>query len=512
MPTFISNDKSADFHSVLSSYKKAYTDNLEKVRRDAYVFFPVPNDVVDARLSLAKHVSSFQQMLTLASFRFPQMNSEYKGVAPLSPPASTYIGPRFDDSPIEWHSIFGQGPPGKNKMVFAIGVMRVDVAYHKPLYIINGGIGLDGTWYPFPLNAGTGTWSTPSTGVHSFVTTTVPQGFASFSATFNASKDALKYTVKYSKEGGESLNLAVTAKSLAATTAVFQGKGGCVPICFGGVGTSYLSYPLLDNTTVNVSYNKSPSKTFAVTAWFDHQWLVAGIPRSPSSRYLYGLLQGGHKEATMRWVWFGMQVPGEQYGGSFLLTEADLPLKVSSSLVGTVNRFQLPHDPTESTLNLKALGTVKTVSAYKAHEGKVTYEFPTKLEIKIGNKTFTLTAALHSEVVYMPTGLFNWEGPATVSGDAKGTGFIECSNFLSATDSAKIAFADFPPLTPSIVSGLLPHRTSTRTRWWFGEWFASILVLLVMVVILWRRGQKKWSRVAAVGAVGATIAIVAPTF
>ncbi len=252
----------------LEEYKDAYKAYLTSVQNSAPWVLPVDDAAVRSRVAYVdNYVNSFEDLLTLAAFRFPQLSLGYRGVEPLDADADL-LAPQDKVAPVEWHAMYGMGDGG-TQPCFVVSIMRLDVAPDYPLYIANGGVTVDGKWKKFPYNALRGAWTTDPVGVHHFdcekgkdctAVATIGPSSLSYTFSFPESKDPAVF-------GGTLTVITVNPGPL-----VLQSRDGCVPVCFGGVGTSYCSFPHIKEVDLTVG-----GRTESLKGWFDHQWMNVGM-------------------------------------------------------------------------------------------------------------------------------------------------------------------------------------------------------------------------------------------
>ena len=153
--------------------------------------------------------------------------------------------------------------------------------------------------------------------------------------------------------------------------AVYNGKGGCVPICFGGAGTNYISF-----TNVKLTINGEKG-----LGWLDHQWLSGGVPNSFIDQFIFGLITKGKQKMGPKWIWLALQktdddlqTTTEQYAGSIVIDDTikkgqTLPTSFVYYKNGTVVDYSMS-------------GSVKVLDMVSG--------YPVVLELTIGDNKFNI--------------------------------------------------------------------------------------------------------------------------
>ena len=413
----------------LQVHTKAFIDGLNAMPTSW--LYPLDSTYLNALGKLAHaRVTNYSQLAALNWLSVPQKSLGFEGVKPLSGPPDSHFCFDFDSTALGWYFMYGHTATYRfTFMLFRLSLSATD--HSAVIYSIVGGYD-DGTqWRPVPQNAGPGSYRCSADQSVDFEYVS-----AGVSATFRASAGGssrphlISGSVTFPAGGGFKFTLAPTKP------AVYNNPNGCVPTCWAGMGTSYWSYT---NPTCTITVKKIQE---AGVGWFDHQWIQGGLPSGWFPQVMYAFIAGGKTPKNIKWLWLTMQVHRDgkhtQYGGAANLNEGNLPLKVNDELSVTFNRYGNDETVYGIQSSLKILST----TAHKVRTGNGgTYDmvFPTSYRISIpgsANGVFLLTAGSKQDVVFMPSGTLNWEGPGTVadaSGAVIGNGFLEASNLLPAS-------------------------------------------------------------------------------
>jgi hypothetical protein len=196
-----------------------------------------------------------------------------------------------------------------------------------------------------------------------------------------------------------------------AGKAVYNGKGGCVPICFGGVGTNYISF-----TNVKLTINNEEG-----LGWLDHQWLSAGVPNSFIEQFIFGLITKGKQKTGPKWIWMALQktddlqTTTEQYQGTVVI---DGTIKKGQTIPASFIYYK-----NGTVVDYAISGSVKVLDMVSG--------YPVVLELTIGDDKFNINPIGNAvNEVILNNGTQNWEGPAQVTQNGKpwGVGFLEVNN------------------------------------------------------------------------------------
>ena len=420
--------------ATIATLQKMHLDSLEYTRKHAPFLFPVNNAAYQQSKNLTKSAKTFNQLILAAGLAgLPQHSIGFRGVKPLTGSADSHICFEFDQSAGGWYFMYGEA--GSMRFTYLIFRTAVSVTKHGAddvIYSVVGGFddGIKG-WVPIPLNASPAKYSCTDGKVE------FTYNSSNVSSTFSISNDknrvingTVSPTTTKTPSNIPNFSFILNAQEAGKYNSA---NGGCVPICFGGAGTSYWSYTKMTCTISNKTTSSNP-KINQGTGWFDHQWLSGGIPRGLFQQLLYSWTTGG--DTQLRWLWFTMQLDdGRQFMGSVVgIKESRLPLKKGDSFTTHLSKYH------KDDLRYGIKTTLKVLETVKYEE----YTFPTSYEIKTSEgETFYLTTSnKHKstgsggfDIVNLPIGSVNWEGPgvvtSSVSGKPIGTGFLEANNLLT---------------------------------------------------------------------------------
>ena len=399
--------------------REVYASYLAGVRGDAWV--PVSRREVEYHRELLGRAETIQDLAGLVSVPAWFRGNGFKGVRPISASSDPVVAFQFDQTPTGWYGVFAQTP----EFALTYGLFRSTLAPstgpETSVMCVTGGLFHKTTarWYPFrTLFSGKGAYSVSGETVSVRVD-------ASTFLTVDGDAGSVEGRVDIPSFGVFSFRV------VSRAAAVLNGKGGCVPVCFGGVGSSYWSWTNMEATLCPGQLEQDSCSAVGAESgigWFDHQWITSGVPRTWLTRFLFGTLSVGKRVTPLKWIWFAIQqtdaasmkTSAEQYAGSVTLTDAQAAsMRVGTRLNASVNHYT----KAGVRLNVPARVVVREmVGAY-----------PTRFEIVVGNRRLVLgrIPGSRSEVV-LPNGTTNWEGPAYAFEGSRqwGTGFIECNNML----------------------------------------------------------------------------------
>ena len=129
-----------------------------------------------------------------------------------------------------------------------------------------------------------------------------------------------------------------------------------------------------------------------------------------------------------------------------VIKQKQLPLKVGDTLTAICNKYQDGKASYKIPCKIKVL----TTTSVAAPGGGYTMTFPTSYSITVEQQTYILSTSASNDkpdVVYMPSGSFNWEGPGIVKnskGERVGLGFLEANGLLPDSAARKVNLLQFP--------------------------------------------------------------------
>lgn len=200
-------------------------------------------------------------------------------------------------------------------------------------------------------------------------------------------------TLKVQSKIGE-LNLTVTA----AKPLVLQGKAGYSEKSTGNA-SFYYSYPRLQLSGTLI--RDGETRTVTGQGWFDHEW---------SSSVLAEWQSG--------WDWFSLQLAD---GRELMLFR----LRTKPGRANPENRYGIliERDGSSRVLAPDAI----RLTPGKTWRGPKGQDYPVEWQLKAGDLNLRIKARQPNQAM---TGRFDyWEGAVTVSGDAKGVGYLEMTGY-----------------------------------------------------------------------------------
>jgi hypothetical protein len=418
---------------------------------------------IQDRLALIEGATNLRQLNLVAgpSLAMPQYSSGYDGIAPLGTNGSVKypVCMQFTQSPAGWLGLYGTTKTTR----YAFGVMRFSISpdphahtAEKVFFNVTGAFDDGSGWHPIPQNVGPATYSCEENGVTTF--------------TYSQQEDGVIAEFRIDENKNMSGTVSYEAKSYTFNNTPneapkYEGKnGGCVPVCFGGIGTSYWSYTNMEASMIN-----KRGQLETGIGWFDHQWINTGVPVKLLYRWAFlNLTPTPDFPSPLQWLWLATQITDEanprfgyQYTGAIDINkdcencsdkDPVIPLQVGDKFQTTMNRFHKD----ELTYNVDVKATIlETITLTK--DG-LTQTFPTKYllafdepDLEPQGFKMILSAEPSSNRrgsidhrVPLVTGLINWEGPGLLyDTDNKpiGQGFLEAMNLMDPNDVLSHAFA-----------------------------------------------------------------------
>ena len=171
--------------------------------------------------------------------------------------------------------------------------------------------------------------------------------------------------------------------AIPKSNAVYNGRNGCVPICFGGVGTNYWSFTNLQLTIKENTENKQLG-----LGWFDHQWISSGVPNGFWDQFLFGLINDNKSKIGLKWIWLAMQKTSdlkntnEQYAGIF---------NISSNIQkGSILNGKCIHYVNGKVTNYSKPFQLEVIDFRE--------NYPVVLKVKIDNTELTMTPKMTPQI------------------------------------------------------------------------------------------------------------------
>lgn len=384
--------------------KNVYIKYLQSVQQNGTWMSPIVQPEISRQMNLIKKARNLQQIASINSIPSWFEGILFKGIQPLSGEPINYIKFNFDSSPTGWNGLYGQT---KNySLTCALSRTTLDPSTDGTTSILclSGGFGKNKEWYPFKFLF---------SGISPYFSQTDTEIKVNYKENqFSITQNEIKGKIKIN---GKIFSFNAIPKS----NAVYNGRNGCVPICFGGVGTNYWSFTDLQLTITENRENRE--NTELGLGWFDHQWISTGVPNGFWKQFLFGLINDNKSKIGLKWIWLAMQKTSdlkntnEQFAGSF---------NISSNIQkGSILNGKCIHYVNGKVTNYSKPFQLEVID-FKEN-------YPVVLKVKIDNTELTMTPKNDSaNIVELLSGIKNWEGPAEIKENNKnwGVGFIEVIN------------------------------------------------------------------------------------
>ena len=391
--------------------KKVYKDYLDSTANKGTWMSPILQSEIKRQHTLVDKTSGVADLTTAVTVPSWFTATGFKGVQPLTGPAQTHLKMDFESTPTGWIGIYGQTET--YRLTFGLSRTTLSPSKDSSTSIMSffGGIGYKDDkgehWKPFQILF---------SGADGYFTQTDTRIAVNISqdnyCIIDLTKDPViqcKITVDNTPTSANPTVFNITGNPVKE--AVYNGKGGCVPICFGGVGTNYISF-------TNV---KLKIKDELGLGWLDHQWISAGVPNSFIDQFIFGLITKGKQKIGPKWIWLALQKTddlqnsNEQYQGTVVI---DGTIKKGQTLPASFIYYK-----NGTVVDYSMSGSVKVLDMVSG--------YPVVLELTIGSDTFNINPIGNAvNEVILNNGTQNWEGPAQVTQNGKpwGVGFLEVNN------------------------------------------------------------------------------------
>lgn len=415
----------------LATIKKSFQRGLKSIPNPW--LFPLDQKYVDGLSKLGESATTYSQIVTLSLMRPPQQTLSYAGMQPWEGKPEDHFCMDFEASPLGWYFMYGHG--AKLRFTFMVFHIGVDPSAHGlQLYSVVGGYDAGQGWIPIPQNGGPASSYSCDKNRVNF---TYEDKHAKVKAGFmgQPGQDLKGY---FATNNSDTFNFTITPTQGGQ----FNGEKGCIPGCFAGLGTLYWSYT---NPTCTMTYE---DVTDTGKGWFDRQTILGGIPHGTINQLLYSFLISGAPPGSISWLWLIIQLTNSntQYMFFPVIKQKQLPLKVGDTLTAICNKYQDGKASYKIPCKIKVL----TTTSVAAPGGGYTMTFPTSYSITVEQQTYILSTSANNhkpDVVYMPSGSFNWEGPGIVKnskGERIGSGFLEANGLLPDSAARKVNLLQFP--------------------------------------------------------------------
>lgn len=416
----------------LTVLRDALIRRLDKMKKSAGVLTPVDIPRVNTLISTLKSTDPTCSSLVAAASMIPNQSCGFEPLESLkSDNPLDYTCFQFGQGNIGWHFCYGNfGDIAFTLMFFRVEMgtpcinREMDISPEAGvIYTISAGFGQKGgPWVNIPPTAVQGIYSC---GNQSFSFQALPGSDCPWLQKFTMSQDQGMTLIDLAWADADQSSVGYNVKLAPSKPPVFQGPKGCLP-CVGGQGTIYWSYPLMSVEGQVGSLSSSQTYSNGV-GWYDHQWLSAGGALNSKVLQLLSNVQGMLKTPyPVRWLWITLQLNGNlQYMTSTILSE--LPQ------IGKTYNFTVVTKNQGNSVSYNEKGTITVMEMVQVGQ----QSFPTKYSIVLGGQNYILLASFGNSVVYLPSGVMNWEGPGLVydmNGNLMGGGFLEANQLDTPTN------------------------------------------------------------------------------
>lgn len=465
----------------LTILRDALVRRLHKLKETSGVLTPVDVPRVDALISALHSTDPTCSSLVAAASMVPNQSC---GFEPLSPLKSSnpldYTCFQFGQGNLGWHFCYGNfGTVAFTLMFFRVEMgtpcilKEMDIAPEAGvIYTISAGFGnRGGPWTTLPPTAVQGIYKC---GNQSFSFQAISDSGCPWLQNFTMSQDQGLTKIDLAWKNSDQLVVGYNVTLTPSKPPLFQGPKGCLP-CAGGQGTIYWSYPLM-TAEGQVGPVSSGNILTEGVGWYDHQWLSAGGALNSKLLQLFSNVQGMFKTPVpIRWLWITLQLPGDvQYMTSTILSE--LPK------LGKTYNFTVITKNSGSSISYDAKGTITIDEMVQVGQ----QSYPTKYSIILEGKSYILQASFGNAVVYLPSGVLNWEGPGSVydtNGNLIGGGFLE-ANQLDTAENLISTIGKRAGVQSSDFNLFKLKKTSICAGLWSAMFLILGLIFILMILII----------------------------
>lgn len=473
----------------LSILRDALMRRLYRLKNTSGLLTPVDVSRVNTLISTLKSTDPTCSSLVAAASMTPNQSCGFEPLAPLkSSNPLDYTCFQFGQGNLGWHFAYGNA----GSVAFTLMFFRVEMATPCILkemdiapeagviYTISAGFGTrGGPWTNIPATAVQGIYKC---GTQQFSFQAIPDAGCPWLQNFTLSQNQGITEINLSWKDQNQELVGYNVKLTPSKPALFQGPKGCLP-CIGGQGTIYWSFPLM-----SLEGTIGPVSSGIVAApgsigWYDHQWLSTGGASASKILQLFLNVQGMFKTPVpIRWLWITLQLPNDvQYMTSTILSE--LPQ------VGKTYNFTSVTKNSGSEISYKSKGTVTVDEMVQVGQ----QYYPTKYSIQIDGQNYILQGSFGNSVVYLPSGVLNWEGPGSVydmNGNLIGGGFLE-ANQLDTAENLISTVGKRANVPSSDFSKFLLKKTSICAGLWsMFILLLSFIFILMIVIVAAKSGYK----------------------
>ena len=463
------NDQLKSISETISEYQKGL-DNIPNPW-----LFQLDKDYVIKLKKASNLIKEYSQITAMPFLNPPQQSLMYKGITPWKNNPESNFKFNFKDTFLGWYFMYGSTKNYRfTLMIFHIGLNGKNP--ERGLYSIVGGCDYGSGWIPIPQNGHPAKYVCDDKQNIKFE---YKNDNKKIIATFdrNTKTSKMDLYVEYEK-------IKLTVSLSPTKKAEYNGpNGGCVPACFGNLGTLYWSYT---NPKCTIQINKKEKETGL--GWFDHQNISGGIPHGIFNQMIYSFIMDGKIPSTISWLWLTIQLEDRQYGGDIIIEESQIPLKVGMKFTNPLNKYT----SNGVTYNLSGC-IIEIIETTTVNLPKFNYDmiFPTKYKFIIpGENEIILKSDFNREpdVVFMPSGSLNWEGPGTAYDNKSkkiGNGFLEGNNLLSYDILNKITIQTAFPKENYIKANLpLLQKPLSKLGIYVSIIYICLIIILLVCIII----------------------------
>ncbi len=313
---------------------------------------------------------------------------------------------QFGSGPLAWQSFWGRGYSEKHKrnIAFVLVINKIELAPSvvldrlnqsmdgsSALWSVSGGVADGETWYPIPFHLTRGTFKCrPRSTRFVFQTEAADSTFLkSFRLESTREKEfKCDLTYKCYPEGRDKVRFSATFSS--AHMGVFNGDGGCAPLCRDGVGIRSWSYPLM-RTKISATFPHTKAQTYVGQAWFDHIIFSGDFITNGFLRWIANVILPDNQIA--KWISLQIQLddPAVQWFFQRFVSAAPTfgmiydSFDVLNTYSTTGDRRSFKRGEINFTLEVLALTEVKSYISEKSHP------FPSRYKVGIWEEDTTPT-------------------------------------------------------------------------------------------------------------------------
>lgn len=426
----------------LDILKNLFLEQLDYISENDTILQPANQDQLKILKDATKKVTTFTQLGALLMVPKTNSNAGFKPIEPFDKDALYYTQLQYDRGGLDWYFMYGNCQNfAFTFIIFVIPVCNPIIAkkYNMTgnqvtLYNLSGGFGQKGgPWTTIPymfcqanyqvISQATFNW----TGIFDSKTSPIKSASLISNAVGEFEID-IEWTPYNSNDMTDLVGIKATLYS--PNGPFLNGPKGCLP-CIAGLGTSYYSYVFMNIPTSSVGLLRTPMTANSGIGWFDHQWLQGGMVHDdPTIAATLNLKNYFKTPVPTRWFWLTIQdvKNNVQYMISVILSDI---LTSGTNMVFNTNNT-VKYNSIDGPKYLSSDTTTVKVLETTTINGVV---FPIKHQITINEgdyqTIYILQANFGNSIVYLPSGVMNWEGSGILYGqDGKtilGNAFLEAN-------------------------------------------------------------------------------------